>query len=425
MTIPALIPSQIQGFLDRHEVSEQPTLYEFPDVLQHNLDLIDDLPVQVYVAHKPTKSQEMIRAAHQAGHGVDVSSLGELQNAENADIPPEEIEATGPKNTLFIDELLQRNILISVDSLAELRYIADQDVHASVQLRVANPIEEIGGTTKFGIKKDQLVDAKAIVEDSKARVEGFHYHGDGLTARLRANVVSSFLSLIENHFPRATKINVGGGFRAQRLRNPTDWSKHIQSVVEGLKQGSNETWSQTPYGLHVTRDNTVQGREKAMLPGNENTLRSQLTAFLDEDARPRTTVADIIHDTDISIIIEPGHALLHNTAIASLPVEHTKETPNGPLTVVNAHTFMLSTHMSPPRATPRLTPRGEEDTYETFIGGLLCRNDDVFTTRPVTLHRQPRRGDNLVFFNQGAYASYEQGTPQLHHRINTEVVHES
>jgi hypothetical protein len=30
-----------------------------------------------------------------------------------------------------------------------------------------------------------------------------------------------------------------------------------------------------------------------------------------------------------------------------------------------------------------------------------------------------------VFFNQGAYASYEQGTPQLHHRINTEVVHES
>lgn len=425
MTITAQIPTQIQRFLDDHSFPDHPTIYEFPGVLHQNLDLIEDLPVQVYLAHKATKSQALINAAYQSGIGIDVSSLGEHNNALDAGVPAEAIEATGPKNTEFIKTLVNENVLISVDSLAELHAIASQNTAVNVQLRVANPLDELNSTTKFGIRRDQLSEAKTIVEQSNLVVQGLHYHGDGLTSRLRANIVSAFLDIIEDRFPSVSLINVGGGFKAQRLQRATDWAEHIQRVIEDLKDGETTTWSQTPYGLRVTRDNTIQGRESAMLPAQETTLRQQLTDFLSENVKPMTTVADVVQDTDIDIAIEPGHALLHNTAIATFPVEHVKQTPTGSLTVVDGHTFMVSKHMSPPRATPLLKPDGDGDDFNTYIGGLLCRNDDVFTTRKVTFRRRPASGDTIVFFNQGAYASYEQGRPQLHSRANTEVISES
>jgi len=425
MTIKPVEPEPIRAFLEAYDTTTEPTLYEFPSVLRQNLAFIDDLPVNVYVAHKATKCKAMIQTAQEEGVGIDVSSSGELDNARQTSTSIPRLEATGPKNTAFIDEIRGGDVLVSVDSIAELYRIAEAPRSTDVLLRVADPLKDIDKATKFGICRNRIEEAQSVIKESNVVMRGFHYHGDGLTSRLRAKVVSSFLELIENKFPHANCINVGGGFQAPLLANPTTWSKHIQTTIQGLRDGYNLAWGTAPYGLHVTRNGSIQGRENAMLPAHDTTLRTQLTSFLDETVRPHTTVADIIHDTDIEVIIEPGHSLLYNTGVASLPVEHVKHTPSGPLTVVNAHTFMLSTNMSAPKATPRLLPEKDGDTFNTFIGGLLCRNDDVFTTRKVELHRRPRSGDNLVFFNQGSYATYEEGHPQLHPTITTEVVYES
>jgi len=427
MKIRAEVPSNIQSYVDTLTSSEidYPTRVYFPEVLRRNIQFVEDLPITVYLAHKATKTQEFLTIAKEQSIGIDVASEQELENALRTGIDPKKIEATGPKNKAFIKKVVEKDILISVDSLYELQTIKEMNVPTRVLIRIANPSDKeiFFSKTKFGIQKKHITTVKQIVDGTKIDVQGFHYHGDGISASMRGQITKFFLDQIETYFPKANKINLGGGFSEKRLRNPQNWHKLIQNLIEKKKEGKLTTWGTKPYGIQTGKNNQVVGSDQALLPSKSKTFREQLLQILTQQIYSSTAVRDILEDTNIELLVEPGHALLYNTGIAIFPVSHTKKIQRGNLVVVNGNTFMISKQMREPYADPELlTTNKEQKEYEAFIGGLLCRDDDIFMSRQITLNKKPQTGDLLVFYNQGSYESYQEGTPQSHPLPETKII---
>lgn len=410
-------PKVIKKYVDtlNPKSIQKPTRVYFPEVLRQNIRLIEDLPVTTYLAHKATKTKEFLDIAKEERIGIDVASIQELQNALDTGINTEKIEATGPKNKEFLEKCVENNVLISIDSIHELKEIKNTGKPANILIRVANPAEEgvIFSKTKFGILKKELPKAKQILENTDITMRGFHFHGDGMSVSMKGKIISYFLKQIEKHFPKATKINIGGTFTEKLFKKNLSWSKLIQNITKDIKNQEVQTWGQAPYGIKKGSKNEVVGGDQALLPGKDKTLREQIQDLLLAETVPNTTVTEILEDTDIELLVEPGHALLYNTGIAIFPVEYTKNIIGGNLTVLNGNTFMVSKNMREPYADPTLISKSTlNKEYHTFLGGLLCRDDDVFMTRKVKFKKNPCPGDLIVFYNKGSYEAYEEGTPQ-------------
>ena len=98
----------------------------FPQIFRANLASFrarldrSGLAYRIHYAHKANQARAFVRAALDAGIGIDVASSGELASALAAGFPAGRIEATGPKGRPFLSQLVENQVMVNVDNLWEL-----------------------------------------------------------------------------------------------------------------------------------------------------------------------------------------------------------------------------------------------------------------------------------------------------------------
>ena len=144
-----------------------------------------DVRFEIFYGAKVNKSPGLVRAAVEAGIGVDVSSLYEMRDALLAGARPERLCATGPaKPRAFHTTLIDNGTLISVDSIAEL----DDIEQRARQMRPGRPVRvllryrpESAIASRFGMgTNDVLISLERLARQQDVfAFEGFHFHLGG------------------------------------------------------------------------------------------------------------------------------------------------------------------------------------------------------------------------------------------------------
>ena len=376
--------------------------------------------VETYLAHKATTSPAILRATREAGNGIDVASLGELESALNAGFAPEKIECTGPKNNAFLSRAAETGCLISIDSLEELERLEKLGMKIRVLIRIADP--PVSGRTvlarrsKFGLRRDEIESAYTIIERSHIELHGFHVHRDGLDAGMRALIAEGLLEMIIDARSRGfmpTIINLGGGISAPRIANQEQWRTLVHRFeTQLLNNEHHETWGAHAYGMALTSRGTIMNRALAEKPGGTEDPLAFIGALLNTRTSHDVSLTTILSEADITLILEPGRSLLTSSGITAATVIGVKEA-DIPLTVCDTNILALGSRMIEPVADPILVPTTHTEPFTTFLAGTLCREDDILMQRAVRLPRRPQAGDVLIFTARGAYQHYEQSHAQL------------
>ena len=178
------------------------------------------MPFEIFYGAKVNKSPALVRAAVQAGIGVDVSSLYEAGDALRAGADPTRLCATGPAKTRAFHKLLLDNAsLISIDSLQELQDLDHclQSAGAGQRARVLLRYRPHSlPTSRFGMNAGNLRAGLARLANPEARMvlEGFHFHLSGYAVEPRVQAVRELLPWV--HEARrmglnARMLDIGGG----------------------------------------------------------------------------------------------------------------------------------------------------------------------------------------------------------------------
>jgi len=418
---------QEQVLLDVVNKEKRAVHVVIPSILSSKIkrwqEAVEEYPVQFYVAHKATKSPALIAAAKSANIGIDVSSLGELNGALKAGFSGNEIECTGPKNDAYLQASIENNCLISVDSLEELKKIADTKTPTTILLRINSPSisgrEYVEKRSKFGMHTTQIDEALSFLDNNKQiSLKGFHFHQYGYTPQMKAGIITYMLSLIQKARSRghdASVINVGGAIPAPLFKDRNMWQQHIQEVEKQVIAGVHKsTWGADAHGLRINERGKIQNRERAESPAHTIDPVEHILNMLDTPTEQGVSIGKLLIECQVNLIIEPGFSLLYDCGCTLVPVIETKEINDGNLVICDANMFTLSSRMFTPLADPLLIPQRNDDEYNAFVAGTLCREDDVLMGREVTLPARPANGDILFFANTAAYQQgYELCTPQL------------
>ncbi|RVT53476.1 pyridoxal-dependent decarboxylase, exosortase A system-associated [Rubrivivax albus] len=163
-------------------------------------------------------------------NGIDVASAGELKVALDAGADPKDISFAGPgKRDAELRQALAAGVLVNVESLRELRVLAELQQALGLSARVAlrvNPDFELkgsgmkmgGGPKQFGIDVDQVGAAMDLVRAGGLGFEGFHLFAG--SQNLRAESICEAqrksyelaLRLAEGAPTPVKFLNLGGGF---------------------------------------------------------------------------------------------------------------------------------------------------------------------------------------------------------------------
>ena len=186
--------------------------------------------VEIHYAVKANPMPALVGYMACLADGLDVASGGELAVALDAGTSPQCISFAGPGKS--VDELAQAvaaGILINVESLREIRVLADLAQRTQTKARVAvrvNPDFELkmsgmrmgGGPKQFGIDAEQVPGALAEIGVAGLAFEGFHVFSGSQNLQAAAICESQARSLelvvrLAEHAPGPVRsVNLGGGF---------------------------------------------------------------------------------------------------------------------------------------------------------------------------------------------------------------------
>jgi len=171
---------------------------------------------------KANNNLHLLRIAREEGMYADAMSPGEIIFLEKAGFRYDQMFFV--PNNVSADELrfaLDRNILTSLDSLAQLELMGEIAPGSRVAIRInpgvgAGHHEKVitgGKKTKFGIAVDQLAEARRIASHYNLRIVGVNQHIGSLFMEPTPYLLAAehFLALAEQ-FPDLELIDLGGGF---------------------------------------------------------------------------------------------------------------------------------------------------------------------------------------------------------------------
>jgi diaminopimelate decarboxylase len=299
----------------------------------------------------------VLRLLAEEGVGADVSTLGELEFAEQAGIPGAKLVIHGNNKE---DELLRRSIdagaLIVLDSLDELERAKAMGgsrflirVTPGIEAETHEKVKTAHHGSKFGVPPEDAIEAVRRLPE----LLGLHVHvGSQLT---------SFGASLET-------VTWVGEFTA-RLRNELDWEPQIIDLGGGLG------------ARHVLAEPQFTTAE--FVGGLEQELRTSLP--------------------DVQLVLEPGRSLVSRAGVTIYSVGLVKHTTGATWVTIDGG---LSDNPRPAMYgapyTAVLANRADEEPSGTFaIAGKHCESGDVLIER-VELP-EPRRGDLLAVPVTGAY----------------------
>lgn len=186
---------------------------------------------------------------------AEVVSEDEYQLVSNIGFTSEQIICNGPiKSKSWVNELLQKNILLNIDSHPELNYIqefAKNNPHSniSVGIRVNLDIEKYfpnesnagEGGSRFGFCEEtgELLSAiKQLKEYSNISISGLHLHVSTKTRKTEIYrwLVQQFAQIINKYHLESVKyLDIGGGFYGG-IPNKPNWNDYIKEIASELKK---------------------------------------------------------------------------------------------------------------------------------------------------------------------------------------------
>ncbi len=185
-------------------------------------NLLPNKNLRVNYSAKANTNLELLKIIKEEGLDVDAMSPGEIYIEQLAGFTSNQIFFIS--NNVSAEEMryaIDRNILISVDSLSQLEMYGQINPGGKVAVRF-NPgkgaghhekVITAGKKTKFGVQKELIPQVKAIVREHNLDLVGINQHIGSLFLDWQTYIdgVSLFLE-IAKEFPNLSFIDIGGGF---------------------------------------------------------------------------------------------------------------------------------------------------------------------------------------------------------------------
>lgn len=304
------------------------------DHLQEHLSLIArdlDPSIKLWYACKANPLSAIIKIFRNLNFGVDVASIGELEQVLSSGVKPKDILSTGPsKSRKYLSELLHHEVdVIVLESLNQARWLNEiaGEMHKKPQVLLRVQLEFDGGhsvlggnsITPFGITKDEW--RKLNLKDlPNLQVKGLHAFQWGNIldlAQLKSiwwKTTEELRELSEEMGFPLEILDLGGGLGVPYERGQT--SLDIQDVNKLLMQLKKEfsldkIWMElgrfavAESGFYMTQiidRKHVRGRDLLVLDGGINHIaRPALTdqAFPAQTLRPteRDSLGELAKNT--------------------------------------------------------------------------------------------------------------------------------
>jgi diaminopimelate decarboxylase len=353
---------------------------------------------RVYFAKKANKAAVYAQRAAVGGLGVDVASQGELREALAAGVRGEDLVVTGPAKA---DDLLRvavlQGALIAVDALDELdralSLAADLGRTARVLLRRLPPQQP---HSRFGLDDDELRSALRRCVTGHVDMEGFSFHLSGYDTRQRTDLTAELIHLCTQARElglRADRISIGGGFAVDYVA-ADDWRRFEESRrPEHFHAGKS-------FGGFYPYHSPVAGADA---------LRTILAAT-PTGAGEDTSLAGLLRAAGVTLLVEPGRALLDQAGFTVFRVQGLKERDGYALLTVDGTSLSLSEQwfdsefLPDPVLVPAGTgPAADAGPYPACVGAATCLESDMLTWRKIPFPVRPAAGDLLVYLNTAGY----------------------
>ena len=434
----------------------------FPEVFRANLAsfrrVLDDsgLAYRICYAHKTNQARAFVRAALDAGIGIDVASPGELASALEAGFPASRIEATGPKGRSFLGQLAEQQVTVNVDNLWELaeliRLARKRKDRVPVLVRLCGfggpGARGVGRLSRFGVRAARYPAVLELLRAGADAVDflGLSFHLDTSEAGEKIQAVDECLDLFEQACaaglaPRV--LDIGGGFRQAFVEDAAAFDAYVQAIKDGLTgRGRPLTWAGNTLGYQF-EDGRVQGvpvfHKYANRVTGEESLSQLLAATLPGQGGRRT--AQVLRENMIELWLEPGKSLVDQAGVTLASVEFVKEAADGSVLV---HLDLSRDKICPAgqevmldpvliyRSAPDPDPDGPNDPavrsgqrQGVFLGGNLCLERDMIFNHLTFVERLLGPGDIVAFVNTAAYQMDLSASEALMQRRAAKVAVES
>ncbi|MGW1671304.1 alanine racemase [Streptomyces sp. NPDC002324] len=353
---------------------------------------------RVYFAKKANKAAVYAERAAVAGLGVDVASQGELREALAAGVRGEDLVVTGPAKA---DDLLRvallQGALVAVDALDELDRLlslaAELRRTARVLLRRLPPQQP---HSRFGLDDGELDSALRRCVTGPVDMEGFSFHLSGYDTRQRTDLTAELIHLCARARGlglRADRISIGGGFAVDYVA-ADDWRRFEES------RRPEHFHAEKSFGGFYPYHSPVAGADA---------LRTILAAT-PTGSGEGTSLAGLLRAAGITLLVEPGRALLDQAGFTVFRVQGVKERDGYALLTVDGTSLSLSEQWfdSEFLPDPVLVPAGtgpvaDAGPYPACVGAATCLESDMLTWRKIPFPLRPAAGDLLVYLNTAGY----------------------
>jgi diaminopimelate decarboxylase len=435
---PAIHPAVKDFLADQKQVSQlvmalgSPLNIMFPHLVGENLKAFADtmrkhhVLGRVFLAHKTTRSDSLVKQMAVETVSLDVASLNELKHALACGFDGSRLEATGPKNRDFIALCLMHSVTLNIDSLSELKQAIAirQRLGIERETKVLIRLSGFGDastaalrkSSRFGVPLNELEQLFALLEEHPHfSLLGFSFHLDTQSQQERVAAIEKCLSLFDEAISRGFSpqvLNIGGGFRVNYLEHEHDWSNYVAAIKESvLGQRAPITWQNQSFGLSAS-EGALKGNFNSYnfyepVPGAKflDEILSQPLASM-EDA----TIGQILSSNMIELWIEPGRALVDQCGITVALVNAVRQASGGEqLVALNMKrsdlAFLDQEYFVDPVILYKKPPAADLAPNNTiYFTGNLCLESDLILRHATFAAKIPESGDLVVFVNTAGYA---------------------
>ncbi len=200
--------------------------------------------LRVAYAMKANSNRAILQLVTGQGLGIDASSLNEVRRARLAGVADQRIMLTTQEvpegdDREELEQLMAAGLEYNVCSLRQLELLARSATteQCAISIRV-NPGVGTGESrtrntgdkySSFGIHLDALPEVVRRARAHRMPIVEVHTHiGSGGAPELWQSNIDRVLTIVEQFFPEATTVNLGGGFRVARM--PDESSADITAL---------------------------------------------------------------------------------------------------------------------------------------------------------------------------------------------------
>lgn len=396
-------PETLLELLDRYG---SPLNIIWPHILKQNVEAFravlrsHQVRFEIFYGAKVNKSQALVRAAVEAGIGVDVSSVHEMRDALRAGARPSKLCATGPAKTAeFHAELIANAALISIDSVEEFADLEEcaRGISPARKVRILLRFRPASSTaSRFGMGADDLLQClhRLATQRDRFEFEGFHFHLGGYAYETRAQALRELSRYIDTARslglgPRI--IDIGGGIPI-RYVDSDEVETYLQYQCKGHYRNGRVPESFYPYGSRIDAG-------------------EWLNRLLESPCTDGLSIAGYLNAMDLTLALEPGRSLADQTAISVFRITRVKPQAAGNHVIFvegssfsACETWFASEFLVDPiLVSTELAGEVQGLPMQAYIAGHSCLDDDVITNRLIGFKQMPQAGDLLVYANTAAY----------------------